>query len=325
MFGITSFNALLVDPRVRLAMRIFEFEQTQPPSVEDVAARVGMSPFHLAHLFAEQVGEACASYSRRIRLENSTNQLMHDPVPLSVVAGWFGYGSQAAYTRAFTRHFGMPPQRYAEAVLGRSQDDYARTQLDREGQERGAVQLSEEQVVLTRWPSRPALARRFYGHDIAGHWRRFLTDLPKALAAGAQLVGMAYDSPRATPEHRWRYDCAVFFEHDAQTRAGLRDGLGLDLVELPGGLHAEVNLEGDFIDTWRAIIGLFTQWLPRHPEYRTEGDPVVHLLHGSPLEGMFSATATIRVYPHQKLPTLNLKPLTRHGRPAGYRTPPAIC
>ena len=135
---------------------------------------------------------------------------------------------------------------------------------------------------------------------------------------------MAYDSPRATPPARWRYDCAMVFGDDAQTKARLREGLGLDLVEVPGGQHAEVTLEGDYTDAWRATIGLFTQWLPRHPEYRTEGDPVVHLLHGSPLETTFRSTATIRIYPFRDTLTLNLRPLTRYGRPAGYRAPPAV-
>ena len=270
------------------------------------------------------MGEACASYSRRIRLENSVNQLMHDPVPLSVVAAWFGYASQAAYTRAFTRHFGVPPLRYVETILGRTQEDYARRQLDEAGRERGTVRLADEQVVLVRRPSRQVLARRFYGHDLADHWRRLLTDLPPGFADGADVIGMAYDSPHATPPDRWRFDCALAFETDARTRASLVGDLGFDLVEAPGGLHAEVTLEGDHVDAWRAVIGLFTRWLPRHPAYRTEGDPIVYRLHGSPLASTFPSTATIRVYPHDAVPTLNLQPLTRYGRPAGYRTPPAV-
>ncbi|WP_419814189.1 helix-turn-helix domain-containing protein [Glacieibacterium sp.] len=318
------FDARRVDPRVRLAMRIFEFEQTAVPSNDHVAARVGLSPFHFSRLFSEQVGESCAAYSRRIRLENSNNQLMHDPMPLDVVAASFGYASQSAYTRAFARHFGMPPLRFAAAVLGQTQADYAAAQLGPASGGASGSSLLPDEVRLVERSSRQALARRFYGHDTAGHWRKFLEELPAGVLDGAELAGMAYDSPRVTPGARWRYDCAVVFAGQTHSRRGFDYVSGLDLVELPGGLHAEATLDGTVLDIWRATVGLFTQWLPQHDQYRTDGDPVVHWLHASPLNSSFPATATIRIHSRESPPTLNLRPLTPYGRPAGHRTLPAI-
>jgi len=302
-------------------MRIFEFEQTKVPSLNDVAARVGLSPFHFTRLFAAAMGESPIAYSRRIRLENSNNQLMHDPVPLELVAAWFGYASQAAYTRAFTRHFGLPPVRYAAQVLGRTQADYAASQL---GPAYVAVHdgLLPEPVALVRRADRPALARRFYGHDLAAHWRRFLSELPDELVEDATFAAMAYDSPRVTPPDRWRYDCALVFEDGKPPLTGFDDSHGLDLVEVPGGLHAEVACRGGFMDMWRATVSLFTEWLPVNEAYRTEGDPVVQWLHARPSDGAFPGTATIRIYPRDDAPTLNLRPLTPFGRPAGHRTLP---
>ena len=318
-----SFDARHVDPRVRLAMRIFEFEQTKVPSLEDVAARVGLSPFHLSRLFTAQVGESCLAYSRRIRLENSNNQLMHDPMPLDVVAASFGYASQAAYTRAFTRHFQMPPLRFAAAVLGQTQAEYAASQLGPARTGSCDTPRLMEQVRLRERPNQPALARRFYGHnDIMDHWRQFLGELPPRLLDGAQLAGLAYDSPRVTPNARWRYDCAVVLSDLSLAQFGFDDVFGLDLVEVPGGLHAEVPVEGSILDLWRAAVCLLTQWLPQHPDYRTEGDPIVHWLHAMPTGPTFPATATLRIHSRESAPTLNLRPLTPYGRPAGYRTPP---
>lgn len=320
-----QFDARHVDPRVRLAMRILEFEQTRVPTVNDVAVRVGLSPFHLAHLFAEQVGESCSAYSRRIRLENSNNQLMHDPVPLNVVAGWFGYASQAAYTRAFSRHFGMPPLQYVKTVLGRSQADFAANQLPQDRDIHTRTSLLPQPVTLHRRLDSPAFVRRFYGQNVADHWNRFLSDLPIGFADPARLVGMAYDSPRVTPNARWRYDCGLVFDDATIVHPSRHLPPGLDMVEVPGGLHAETTVHGGFTGGWQAVVGLLTQWLPAHPEYRTEGDPIVHWLQGSPLDASFAITATIRIYPYEKLPSLNLLPLTRYGRPAGYRTPPLLC
>lgn len=312
------FEAKSVDPRIRLAMRVLEFEQTRPPSIGELADRVGLSLFHLSRLFACQVGESCAAYSRRIRLDNSNNQLIHDTVPLAVVAKTFGYESQAAYTRAYARQFGMPPTQYVARILGLSEADHAANHLEPAGQS-AAAPLLHGRVSLAERHRRPALARRFYGYDVADHWRRFMAEVPPGLVEGAELAGMSYDNARVTPSHRFRYDCAAVFE-PGQAIPRFDPASGLDAVEVPGGLHAEIAFEGTFADLWRTTIGLFTEWLPRHREYRPKGDPVVHWLHSAPTAESFSATSTIRLLPRDEQPAYNMRPLTRYGRPAGYRT-----
>lgn len=317
-----SFDARLVDPRVRLAMRLLEFEQTAVPSLDELATRVGLSPFHLSRLFTEQVGESCARYGRRIRLDNSNHQMIHDDVSLDGVAATFGYASQAAFTRAYTRQFGMPPRQYVAAVLGKTQADFAQSHLG-PVVETATERLLGDRVHLREHASRPALARRFYGHDIASHWQRFLCDLPDGLADGTLLAGMSYDNVRVTPARHWRYDCAIVFDGAWFRPQAIAGSSGLDPVEAPGGLHAETAVMGGLGELWRSTIGLLTEWLPSRREYVPEGDPIVHWLTGSPSRGDFAGTATIRIRPRGAPPAYNLPPLTRAGRPAGKRTDPA--
>ena len=316
------FDARQVDRRVRLAMRILEFEQTRVPGIGELAQRVGVSPFHLSRLFAAQIGESCADYSRRIRLDNANNQIIHDTAPLDVVAATFGYASQAAFTRAYTRQFGMSPKQYVAAVLGRTQAEHAASHMD-PLEPVAASPLLAEPVRMVERQNRRALVRRFFGYDLAAHWRRFLAELPPGPdRAGVELAGMSYDNARVTPARHWRYDCAAVLADPAGFAPAADGAAGLDVVEVPGGLHAETTIAGAFPDLWRATIGLLTEWLPRNRAYRPEGDPIVHWLGTDPAQARFTATATIRVRPAGEVPAYNLRPLTRHGRSAGERTDP---
>lgn len=316
-----TFDARRIDSRVRLAMRILEFEQTAVPSLKALSDRVGISPFRLAHLFSEQLGESIVAYGRRVRLDSSNHQMTHDDVPLEGVAAAFGYRSQAAFTRAYTRQFGMSPRQFVSTVLGRTHRDYAAGYLEPVGGV-DPVRSIGGNVHLRERPSQPALARRFYGYDIASHWRTFLSDLPAGLAEAGTLACMGYDNVRVTPERHWRMDCAVVFDTPRATPWTLAGTEGLDPVELPGGLHAELSLGGGFPALWRGSIELLTEWLPARPDYAPEGDPVVTWLEGPPQMEPDRGTTTIRIRQRGTSPAYNLPPLTRHGRKVGKRTDP---
>jgi AraC-like DNA-binding protein len=79
---------------------------------EDLAARVHLSRFHLDRVIAAIAGEAPAALRRRVLLERAAYRL--DTTDLSVldVAIEAGYASNEAFTRAFTRAYGVAPKEW---------------------------------------------------------------------------------------------------------------------------------------------------------------------------------------------------------------------
>ena len=108
-------------------------------------------------------------------------------MPLGVVAKTFGYESQAAYTRAYTRQFGMPPTQYVANIPGLTEAEHAANHLEPAGRSAGAP-LLREPVSLIERPRRPALARRCYGYDVTDHWRRFTAEIPAHLLEGTGTI-----------------------------------------------------------------------------------------------------------------------------------------
>ncbi len=81
-----------------------------PWSVAMMAARTGFAPDHLAHAFRAIFGAPPMAYVRRLRLERAAYELAVAPErSLERVAEAAGYGSSAAFRRAFTRAFGRAP------------------------------------------------------------------------------------------------------------------------------------------------------------------------------------------------------------------------
>ncbi len=79
---------------------------------EDLARRLYLSRFHLDRIVSSVAGEPPAAFRRRILLERAAYRLLTTDRTLLDVAVEAGYGSHEAFTRAFTRAYGVSPARW---------------------------------------------------------------------------------------------------------------------------------------------------------------------------------------------------------------------
>ncbi len=293
----SEFDALRVPPAIRTAMRILELEQGDAAGIEVLAGRVGLSPAHFSRQFAAGLGPTSAAYGCRIRLDHVVSRLLFDPAPLGVVAQ-FGFDKQPAFNRAFRRQHGASPSKLIQRL--------------RQAPPGGEVSPAESIVRVVERPAEPALARRFFGPDFDAHWRRFIADLPPTLVAARRRAGLLYDLPAVTPARHQRYDCAIPIDAVMPEAAAA----GLDAIELPGGLHAEVSGCTTISEVTAAIRVLYGRRLRAQSRFAPEGDPMVHWTGDSDAPG---STATIRLRRLIDPPTSNLMPLDAALRPIGRR------
>ncbi|MFC7479891.1 helix-turn-helix domain-containing protein [Luedemannella flava] len=75
----------------------------------DLARRMHLSRYHLDRVVAAAAGEPPAALRRRVLLERSAHRLAHTRRTILEIAVEAGYSSHEAFTRAFTRAYGVTP------------------------------------------------------------------------------------------------------------------------------------------------------------------------------------------------------------------------
>lgn len=100
-----SRRALADGARVRLAASV---DMAHP--LADVARGLHTSPFHLAHVFREEVGQSLHQYLVRLRLIAALGELSAGATDLSALALGLGFSSHSHFSVTFRRAFGMSPR-----------------------------------------------------------------------------------------------------------------------------------------------------------------------------------------------------------------------
>jgi AraC family transcriptional regulator len=77
-------------------------------TLEDIAAEINYSPYHLAHIFRQQTGQTIHAYLNQIRLRTALDYLQSD-VDLTQLALTLGFSSHSHFTQAFRQVFGTQP------------------------------------------------------------------------------------------------------------------------------------------------------------------------------------------------------------------------
>jgi AraC-like DNA-binding protein len=78
--------------------------------LEQVAAAVHLSPFHICRVFKANTGMTLHQYARRLRLFNAAEQMLEDPqTRLDLLALEYGFSNHGNFSTAFRTTFGLNP------------------------------------------------------------------------------------------------------------------------------------------------------------------------------------------------------------------------
>lgn len=107
--------AALADPQLSEVLRMIHADPAFPWTVQELAARAGMSRSIFAERFHKRVGETPIAYLTRWRMMLAGEKLCHGRDTLAQIAESLGYESEHAFSTAFKRVMGISPRRYARA------------------------------------------------------------------------------------------------------------------------------------------------------------------------------------------------------------------
>lgn len=99
---------------LRLAVAYIQDNLATNLSLDAIARAAGMSTYHFAHLFAQEVGTPPHQYVIRARIERAKVLIARDRLLLGDVALLVGFSDQSHFTRHFKRLVGLTPRVFAQ-------------------------------------------------------------------------------------------------------------------------------------------------------------------------------------------------------------------
>jgi AraC family transcriptional regulator len=92
------------------------------PSLDEIAAAVGVHPAHLARVFRQQYGCTMGDYLRRLRVEFACREMTAGDSPLIEIALAAGFADQSHFTKTFKSLVGMTPSEFLRHCRVRNSD-----------------------------------------------------------------------------------------------------------------------------------------------------------------------------------------------------------
>ena len=225
----------------------------EPLDLERLAAVACFSPYHFHRIYRAITGETAAEALRRLRLQRAAGELVEGHPAIARIARRAGYGSVAAFTRAFQAGYGIAPAAY------RRQGRLVQPSPIPTATETAMYDVS----IRDLQPVRLAALRHAGSYqEIGATFERLF-----AWAAGRGLmsqqtraIGVYYDDPDGAPAAALRSDAGISVGPEVALENGLR------LLEVSGGRYAVLHHQGPYAELNKAYRWLYREWLPQSGE-----------------------------------------------------------
>lgn len=227
-------------------------------SLEALSRVACFSPFHFHRLFYAYVGETLSGYVRRIRLEQAALKIIHTDEPITSIALDTGYTTPAAFTKAFSQHFGKTPSELKtikKIEFAKVSWEFNATDKEANDVKPEIRNMPEQKVFFVRRTGKyeKAASEAWSALMKFAYSRRIMTK-------DTCGIGISHDDPDITPEEKIRYDACISSGKDVKPEGEV----GIQIIA--GGKYAVFLHKGPyekFKDTYRAI---FSNWLPSSGE-----------------------------------------------------------
>lgn len=116
-----EYNAAPTVRKMRRAAEYIGANLAENPELVDIAAAVGMSPYHFARLFKQAMGITPHQYVIAQRITSAQQLLMTSDLPLVEVGLRVGFNTQSHFSTLFRRWTGLTPKQYRQQSAAQRQ------------------------------------------------------------------------------------------------------------------------------------------------------------------------------------------------------------
>lgn len=231
-----------------------------------LAEIAALSPYHFHRIYAGMLGETVAETVRRLRLHHAAAALVEGGDKILTIANRAGYGSVAAFGRAFQAAYGVAPAAYRKR--GYLVADYPAS-LPTETPTGTEPNMNGFPIAVRNAQPVRLITLRHQGHylEIGPVFSRLT-----AWAAGRSLLspmtrmlGIYYSDTNALPPAEWKSDACLSLGAEVKSTE-VENGGEVRVTDLAGGRHAVLLHKGPYAELHKAYHWLFGTWLPQSGE-----------------------------------------------------------
>ncbi len=175
---------------------IFYIEQnyTYELTLEELSSVAGFSKYHFHRIFKSIIGETLNDYIRRVRLSSTTIKLKTNQ-KITQIALNSGYETNASFSKAFKKHFGITPKEFSKNAKIKKGNDVLEPEI---------VEIQDIELLYVR-------ATGEYRHSVDASWNKIIEFISKhnLFEKVKARYGIAHDNPKVIESDKIRYDACI--------------------------------------------------------------------------------------------------------------------
>jgi len=216
-----------------------------------------MSPYHFHRIYRELMQETVNATVRRLRLQKAAINLIRSDQSIQTIAQGISYGSVEAFTRAFTKQFGVSPGTYRSTKQWDSSCDEPFIAMLPTEQKRYDTMFNIEMITvdemhLAGYPHTGdymEIGSTFEKLFMNANSRNLLNENPRSF-------GLYYDDPKSVATDELRSMACLTVDEPQPLDSEL------ECVTVPAGKCVSILFKGPYAELEKPYDWLFGHWVP---------------------------------------------------------------
>jgi AraC family transcriptional regulator len=196
-------------------------------SVEHLAETAGFSAFHFHRLFKALTGESLMAHVRRLRMEKAAWRLATSQATVIEIALESGYQTAEAFSRRFSRAFGVPPTEFRRQHGFCWHIEPQRPVHFHPQEPPRLLDVVDGSELTVELVDLPPLRVAYLEHkgpylDSLPLWERMFEWARLQAWTPEIRAGVCYDDPAVTPAAELRYEACMSYDSGVELMPGMR-------------------------------------------------------------------------------------------------------
>ena len=271
-------TATYYQQKVRDVLNYINGNLAENLNVKFLSEKFSISYFHFHRIFKAIMGETLGCYINRMRLETAVKLIRYSNEPLSDVAQKIGYNDCSAFSKAFSKEFGLSPQEFKSnrAIVLNTHVDYT---INDSGK-----LVADIKPKIIQLPDKPVIYMSFKGEygneEFSRVWDDFLGFATQNGLLGwkPDIFSVYYDLPSDVGIENCIADFCI------STPKQVAPNGRISSKTISGGKYAVFRYKGSYENLWKLYETIFGVWV-LHSDVRLRDVPIIEKYRNYSLTG----------------------------------------